>query len=53
MPRGIFRLKQVYEEQLSGNWSTKVDVWLTPSPFLATAGTDFGYIAGAAPVSLE
>ena len=46
MPRGIFRLKQVYEEQLSGNWSTKGDVWNTPSPFLSSGPAPFGYFAG-------
>ena len=46
MPRGIFRLKQVYEEQLSGNWSTKGDVWLTPSPFLSSGPAPFGYFGG-------
>jgi hypothetical protein len=45
MPRGIFRLKQVYEEQLSGNWSTKGDVWLTPSPYYVPA-PDVGYFGG-------
>jgi len=49
MPRGIFRLKQVYEEQLSGNWSTKVDVWNTPSPFLLDGPAPFGYVAGGEP----
>ena len=44
MPRGIFRLKQVYEEQLSGQWSTKGDVWLSPSPF--RAAHPFGYFGG-------
>ena len=48
MPRGIFRLKQVYEEQLSGEWSTKGDVWLSPSPF--TAAHPFGYFGGGLPV---
>ncbi|MHA2085758.1 MAG: hypothetical protein ACXABD_18600, partial [Candidatus Thorarchaeota archaeon] len=33
MPRGIFRLKQVYEDQLSNNWSGFSDVKLTESPF--------------------
>ena len=46
MPRGIFRLKQVYEEQLSGNWSTKGDVWLSPSPFLSPGPAPFGYFGG-------
>ena len=44
MPRGIFRLKQVYEQQLLGNWSTKGDVWLIPSPF--TVAHPFGYFGG-------
>ena len=43
-PRGIFRLKQVYEEQLSNNWSVKPDVWLSPSPYYASY--DFGYFGG-------
>ena len=47
MPRGIFRLKQVYEEQLSGNWSTKEDVWNIPSPF--TKALPFGYFGGGLP----
>ena len=41
-PRGIFRLKQVYEEQLSGNWSVKSDVWLAPSPYYGPT-PDVGY----------
>jgi len=44
MARGIFRLKQVYEEQLSGNWTVKPDVWLTPSPF--GLARPFGYFGG-------
>jgi hypothetical protein len=43
--RGIFRLKQVYEEQLSGNWSVKSDVWLSPSPFFGPA-PETGYFGG-------
>ena len=43
--RGIFRIKQVYEEQLSGNWTVKNDVWLAPSPFnKSTLNT--GYFGG-------
>ena len=49
MPRGIFRLKQVYEEQLSGEWSTKENVWLSPSPFLLSSSAPFGYVAGGKP----
>ena len=44
MSRGIFRLKQVYEEQLSGTWSTRGDVWLSPSPF--GKAHPFGYFGG-------
>ncbi len=51
MPRGIFRLKQVYEEQLSGNWSEKGDVWLTPSPF--RGAHPFGYFGGGTPGPLS
>ena len=47
--RGIFRLKQVYEEQLSGNWSVKGDVWLAPSPF--SKAHPFGYFGGGDPKS--
>ena len=43
MSRGIFRLKQVYEEQLSGQWSTRGDVWLTPGPF--SGKYNFSYVA--------
>lgn len=43
--RGIFRLNQVYEEQLSGNWAEKSDVFQTQaSSFRATH--PFGYFAG-------
>ena len=35
--RGIFRLKQVYEEQLSGNWSVSL------------GNEKYGYFGGAAP----
>ena len=47
--RGIFRLKQVYEEQLSGNWSVKSDVWLAPSPYYGPA-PDVGYFGGGGAV---
>ena len=47
MSRGIFRLKQVYEEQLSGTWSTRGDVWNTSSPF--RAAHPFGYFGGGSP----
>ena len=44
MSRGIFRLKQVYEEQLSGQWSTRGDVWLPPNPF--SGKYNFSYVSG-------
>ena len=53
MPRGIFRLKQVYEEQLSGQWSTKGDVWISPSPFSAPSPVPFGYWTGGRNPSTE
>ena len=49
-PRGIFRLKQVYEEQLSGNWSVKSDVWLSPSPYIGST-PNTGYFGGGNPGS--
>ena len=53
--RGIFRLKQVYEEQLSGNWTVKSDVWLTSPAGLTNFGTGVvatpqtGYFGGGTP----
>ena len=44
--RGIFALLDVRERQGAGVWSTRGDVWLTPSPFLTPQGTDFGYFGG-------
>ena len=44
--RGIFALLDVRERQAAGVWSTRGDVWTSPSPFITTQGTDFGYIAG-------
>jgi len=40
--RGIFRLNQVYEEQLSGNWSVKSDVFQTGASAYRQAHP-FGY----------
>jgi hypothetical protein len=51
-PRGIFRLKQVYEEQLSGNWSVKSDVWLAPSPYYGPQ-PNVGYFGGGANPSVS
>ena len=33
MSRGIFSLKEAYDEQVSGQWSTRGDVFLSPGPF--------------------
>ena len=46
-PRGIFRLKQVYEEQLSDNWSVKSDVWLFNPTMNIT--WDYAYFGGGGP----
>ena len=42
MPRGIFGLKQVYNEQVAGTWSTISNVWLTPS--LVSGQYDYGFV---------
>jgi len=47
--RGIFSLLDVRERQGAGVWSTKGDVWNTPSPFLLTGPAPFGYFAGGSP----
>ena len=44
--RGIFSLLDVRERQNAGNWSTRGDVWLSPSPFLVKNLVGFGYIGG-------
>ena len=44
--RGIFSLLDVRERQGAGVWSTKGDVWNTPSPFLVSQGFATGYFAG-------
>ena len=40
----VFGLEQIYQLQIEGQWSTKGDVWLTPSPF--TKVLPFGYFGG-------
>ena len=46
--QNVFGLEQIYRLQIEGNWSTRGDVWETPSPFLAAH--PFGYIgAGTNP----
>ena len=48
--RGIFSLLDVRERQNAGNWSTRGDAWLSPSPFLVKNLVGFGYIgAGTNP----
>ena len=42
MPRGIFGLKQVYNEQVAGTWSTISNAWLTPS--LVSGQYDYGFV---------
>ena len=42
----VFGLEQIYQLQIEGQWSTKGDVWNTPSPFMAPKGFDTGYFAG-------
>ena len=44
--RGIFSLLDVRERQGAGVWSTKVDVWNTPSPFSSPGPAPFGYFGG-------
>jgi len=45
----VFGLEQIYQLQIEGQWSTKEDVWLTPSPF--TKALPFGYFSGSYPVT--
>ena len=42
--RGIFSLLDVRERQAAGVWSTRGDVWTSPSPFGKTR--PFGYFGG-------
>ena len=44
--RGIFALLDVRERQGAGVWSTRGDVWLSPSPFNAPSPAPFGYLGG-------
>ena len=45
----VFGLEQIYRLQVEGQWSTRGDVWNSPSPFLTPQGTDFAYFVGGAP----
>ena len=40
----VFGLEQIYRLQIEGQWSTKEDVWLSPSPFGKIS--PFGYFTG-------
>ena len=40
----VFGLEQIYQLQIEGQWSTKGDVWLTPSPI--SKASPFGYFTG-------
>ena len=40
----VFGLEQIYRLQLEGNWSTRGDVWTSPSPF--GKAHPFGYFGG-------
>ena len=42
--QNVFSLEQIYRLQVEGNWSTREEVWNTPSPFRATS--HFGYFGG-------
>ena len=43
----VFGLEQIYRLQVEGNWSTRGDVWTTPSPFRTTIKQyNTGYFAG-------
>ena len=43
--QNVFGLEQIYRLQIEGNWSTRGDVWTSPSPF--GKAHPFGYIAGS------
>ena len=44
--RGIFALVDVRERQAAGVWSTRGDVWTSPSPFNLPSPAPFGYLGG-------
>ena len=52
--QNVFSLEQIYGLQVEGNWSTRDDVWLTPSPF-TTRVTQYntGYHAGGYNISAD
>ena len=45
--QSVFSLEEIYGLQVEGNWSTRDDVWLTPSPFtIPVTQYNTGYHAG-------
>ena len=44
--RGIFSLLDVRERQGAGVWSTRDDVWLSPSPFIGPSSVPIGFANG-------
>ena len=42
----VFGLEQIYRLQVEGNWSTRGEVWTSPSPFNTSTPAPFGYFAG-------
>ena len=42
----VFGLEQIYRLQIEGQWSTRGDVWTSPSPFNTSTPAPFGYFAG-------
>ena len=44
--QNVFGLEQIYRLQIEGNWSTKGDVWTTPSPFMGPSSAPKGFATG-------
>ena len=42
----VFGLEQIYRLQVEGQWSTRGDVWNTPSPFFGPSSLSIGYPNG-------
>ena len=47
--RGIFKLSDAMYLTDLNLWSTVVDVWIAPSPYIADPGPNFGYFGGGEP----
>ena len=45
--QNVFGLEQIYRLQIEGQWSTRGDVWTSPSPF--SKAHPFGYFGGGFP----